>query len=49
MNEKPFKLPMDFGEALARIARTPRKAVDAIKDAKAAKPPRRIRPKGRST
>jgi hypothetical protein len=29
MNEKPVKLPMDFGEALARLARTPKKAIDA--------------------
>ena len=29
MNEKPVKLPMDFGEALTRLARTPKKAIDA--------------------
>ena len=26
MNEKPFKLPMHFGEALARLARVPKPA-----------------------
>jgi len=29
MHEKPVKLPMEFGEALARLARTPKKAIDA--------------------
>jgi hypothetical protein len=28
MNEKPLKLPMQFGEVLARLARTPKAAVD---------------------
>jgi hypothetical protein len=32
MNEKPVKLPMDFGEALARLARTPKAAIDAVAD-----------------
>jgi len=27
MNEKPVKLPMEFGEALARLARVPKAAV----------------------
>ena len=29
MNEKPVKLNMGFDEALARLARTPKKAIDA--------------------
>jgi len=28
MNEKPVKLDMSFGEALQRIAKTPKKAID---------------------
>jgi len=28
MNEKRVKLPMDFGEALTRLARTPKAAID---------------------
>ena len=32
MNEKPVKLPMSFGEALTRIARTPKRAADAVAD-----------------
>ena len=28
MNEKPVNLPMEFGEALARLARTPKAAID---------------------
>jgi hypothetical protein len=28
MNEKPVKLPMDFGDALIRLARTPKTAID---------------------
>jgi hypothetical protein len=27
MNEKPFHLPVDFGEALVRLARVPKAAV----------------------
>lgn len=30
MNEKPVKLDMGFGEALARLAKTPKKAIDAV-------------------
>jgi len=30
MNEKPVKLPMGFGEALARLARTPKAPVEAV-------------------
>ncbi len=32
MREKPLKLPMDFGEALTRLARTPKTAIDAVAD-----------------
>ena len=32
VNEKPVKLPMDFGEALTRLARTPKAAIDAVAD-----------------
>lgn len=28
MNEKPVHLPMDFDEALKRIARTPKSSID---------------------
>jgi len=42
MQEKPAKLPMDFGEVLARLAQTPKTAVDAIsKKTKASKRPPR--------
>ena len=30
MNEKPVKLNMGFDEALMRLARTPKKAIDAV-------------------
>ena len=30
MREKPVKLPMEFGEVLARLARTPKAAIDAV-------------------
>lgn len=30
MNEKPVKLNMGFDEALKRLARTPKKAIDAV-------------------
>ena len=30
MHEKPVKLDMDFSEALARLAQTPKSAIDAI-------------------
>jgi hypothetical protein len=36
MNEKPVKLDMNFGEALRRIAKTPKKAIDAVENKKSA-------------
>jgi hypothetical protein len=36
MYNKPVKLPMDFNEALTRLARTPKTAIDAA-ERKAAK------------
>ncbi len=36
MYDKPVKLPMDFNEALTRLARTPKSAIDAV-ERKAAK------------
>ena len=59
MREKAVKLPMDFGEALARLARTPKTAIDAAerkskenvgdeKPEAVSNRPRVVRPSGRS-
>lgn len=37
MNEKPAHLPMDFDEALKRLARVPKSKVKAIKPSKSSK------------
>lgn len=42
MNEKPFKLDMPFSEALARLSRVPKTAIDARKPSKAQKTKKRL-------